>query len=81
MASLEEKVGSTPSVRVTGDDYDNAEKVGYEKKPPSTVLTNSLEDSVKLQEIQERKREHLQERLLDLKEECKIYDISFSELL
>lgn len=81
MASIEEKVNKTPSVRITEDDYKNAEKVNLEKKPASTAFSEALEDSAKLQELRERKKEQLTNAILDVKEKCERWDIEFSELL
>lgn len=81
MPQLDEVVGGTTGVRITDNDFENAEKVGYETDPPSTVLTNSLEDSAKLQNLQEEKKDELIARIVKIKEECDKYDIEFSELI
>jgi len=81
MPQLDEIVGDVTSVRVTNDDHENAEIVGYEQKPPSTVLTRSLEDSVKLQTLREEKKEELVSKILDIRDECQKWDIDYSELI
>lgn len=81
MPQLDEVVGGTTGVRITDNDFENAEEVGYETDPPSTVLTNSLEDSAKLQNLQEEKKDELVARIVEIKEECDKYDIEFSELI
>jgi len=81
MASLEEKVNQTPSVRITDDDYENAEKAGLEKKPASTAFSKALEHSVKLEELREVKREQLTNEVLRIRDQCDKWGIEFSELL
>lgn len=81
MATIEEKVGKKPSVHISDDDHSNAEEVGKEQKSPSTVLTESLEDSVKLQEVQENKKEELKGEIEEIRKICRIYGIDFSKLL
>ena len=81
MTTINEKVGKKPSVHISQDDHDNAEEVGYEYKPPSTALTEALKDSVKLQEIQEAKKEELKKEIESIRKTCKTYGIKFSELL
>lgn len=81
MPQLDEVVGGTTGVRVTDTDFENAEEVGYHTDPPSTVLTDSLEDSVKLQNLREDKKDELVSRMVEIKEECEKWDIEFSELI
>jgi len=81
MASIEEKVGKKPSVHISQTDLDNAEAVGKEHKPPSTALTEGLEDSVKLQEIQESKKKELRKKIEEMRKTCRTYGIDFSDLL
>jgi len=80
MATIEEKIGKKPSVHISTDDGDNAEEVGYEKKSPSTALTLSLEDSVKLKEIRDQKKEELKRQVDEIRKTCELYGIDFSEV-
>jgi len=80
MATIDEKVGKKPSVHVSQDDFENAEEVGYEQKSPSTELSKGLEDSVKLKEIKDQKREELQEQIEEIRKTCRLYGINFSEV-
>lgn len=80
MATIDEKVGKKPSVHVSETDFENAEEVGYEKKPPSTAMSEALEDSVKLKEIRNQKKEELQNQIEDIRKTCRLYGISFSEI-
>lgn len=81
MATIDEKVGKKPSVHISQDDFENAEEVGYETDSPSTALTNALEDSVILKDIQEAKKEEVKKEIERLRKICRKYSIDFSELL
>lgn len=81
MATIDEKVNQTPSVRISEDDRDNAEEVGLNQKPPSTALTEALEDSVKLKELREKKERQLRGELIEIRSQCEEWGIDFAELI
>lgn len=81
MATVDEKEGQTPSIRITQDDRDNAEEVDLNQKPPSTAFTKALEDSVKLKELREEKKQELKSQLVEIRSQCDDWGIKFSELI
>ena len=80
MSIIDEVVGEIDSVRVTPDDFEKAEKLGYDQKPTSTVLSDTLQDSVQLQKIREQKKEELKQRIEEIRSDCRLFGINFSEI-
>lgn len=67
--------GKKPSIHITEDDADNAEKLGKGNNSPSSVYSEALEDAAKLEDLTQEKRQELQQRLNKISEEAEKWSI------
>lgn len=72
--------GKKPSIHITEDDAENAEKLGKGNSSPSSVYSHALEKASEFEDKREEKREELQTILNEVKDEAEDWLIKSDEL-
>lgn len=67
--------GKKPSIHITEDDADNAEKLGKGNHSPSSVYSEALEDATELDELRQEKKQELQQKLNEISDEAEKWSI------
>lgn len=68
--------GKKPSIHITEDDAENAEKLGKGDNSPSSVYSEALEQATQFDELQEEKAQELQKTLNEVQEAAERWGIT-----
>lgn len=71
----------TTSIHVTDDDKEIFEKYNLEDKGVGNAYHTAAEEMDKHRELKQKKKEELQKKIGDIKEECEDWAIEFSEII
>lgn len=63
------------SVRMNEKDVKKAERLGYADTSASTIFSDLLDDAIKLQVIQDKKKQEHREKRQELQDEAELYGI------
>jgi len=72
--------GKKPSIHITEDDADNAEKLGKGNSSPSSVYSHALEKASDYEDLREELLQEIQNELNELKNRAEKLDAKPDEL-